>query len=151
MAKQVYRVKYDGRKKKNSDLNVTIEKPITLLKNLAINGEQVEKSSINIVGTKSEQEEARVPKMREELPLSKTKLKSICSIGLPRWQEKELQKLSAEKLKERGLAWVPKGSIEDQKDGDQTGGASQTKSRRRKFKKQSLNWKFAPNHQNYWS
>jgi hypothetical protein len=30
--KQVYRMRYDGRKKKSSDLNSTIEKPITLLK-----------------------------------------------------------------------------------------------------------------------
>jgi hypothetical protein len=39
MVKQVYHVKYDGRKKKSSDLNSTIdEKPITLLKNPAIDG-----------------------------------------------------------------------------------------------------------------
>jgi hypothetical protein len=41
VVKQVYRVKYNGRKKKSSDLNATIEEPITLLKNLAINGKEV--------------------------------------------------------------------------------------------------------------
>jgi hypothetical protein len=46
-------VKYDSRKKKSSDLNSTIEKPITLLKNPAINGKEVRKSSIDIVGAKS--------------------------------------------------------------------------------------------------
>jgi hypothetical protein len=49
-------VKYDCRKKKSSDLNLTIEKPITLLKNLAIDGKEVEKSSIDILGAKSEKE-----------------------------------------------------------------------------------------------
>jgi hypothetical protein len=41
VVKQVYRVKYDGRKDKSSDLNLTIKKPITLLKNLANNGKEV--------------------------------------------------------------------------------------------------------------
>jgi len=45
-------VKYDGRKKKSLDLNSIIEKPIILLKNLAINGKEVGKSSIDIVGAK---------------------------------------------------------------------------------------------------
>ena len=54
VVKQVYHVKYDGRKKKSSDLNLTIEKPITLLKNLAIDGKEMRKSSIDILGVKSE-------------------------------------------------------------------------------------------------
>jgi hypothetical protein len=43
-----------------------------------------------------------VPKIKKNLPLPKTEIKLICSIGLPKWQEKKLQKLSAEKLK-KGL------------------------------------------------
>jgi hypothetical protein len=46
-------VKYDGRKKKSLDLNLTIEKPITLLKNQTIDGKEVGKSSIDILGVKS--------------------------------------------------------------------------------------------------
>jgi hypothetical protein len=38
VVKQFYSVKYDDRKDKSSDLNSTIEKPITLLKNLANDG-----------------------------------------------------------------------------------------------------------------
>ena len=53
--KQVYRVKYDGKKKKSSYLNLTIEKPIILLKNLVIDGKEMRKSSIDILGAKSEQ------------------------------------------------------------------------------------------------
>jgi hypothetical protein len=150
VVKQIYRVKYDGRKKKSSDLNSTIEKPITLLKNSAIDGKEVEKSSINILGDKSEQKKVRVPKVKNDLPLSKTEIKLICSIGLPKWQEKKLQKLSAEKLKEEGFAWVPKGSIQAHKDDAQIRVATKAKERRR-FKKQLPSWRFAPNHQNHWS
>jgi hypothetical protein len=110
--KQVYCMKYDGRKKKSSDLSLTIEKPITLLKNPAIDGKEVRKSSINILGAKTEQKKVRVPKIKKYLLLSKTEIKSICSIGLPKWQENKLQKLSVEKLKEKGLVWVPKSSIQ---------------------------------------
>ena len=62
---------------------------------------------------------------------------------------KELQKLSAEKLKEKGLAWVPKGRIQSQKNYAQASGA--IKANERRFKKQLLNWSFAPNHQCYQS
>ena len=110
--KQVYSVKYDGRKKKSSDLNSTIEKPITLLKNLAIDDKKVQKLSIDIVDVKSEQKKVRVLIIKEELPLSKTRSKPRCSLGLSKWQKKKLQNLSAEKLREKGLAWAPKKSVQ---------------------------------------
>jgi hypothetical protein len=84
------------------------------------------------------------------LLLSKTEIKLICSIGLPKWQEKKLQKLSVEKLKENGLVWVPKRRIQVQKDDAQASVATKAKERRR-FKKQLPSWRFAPNHQNHWS
>ena len=149
VAKQVYRVKYDGRKEKSSYLNSTIEKPITLLKNLAIDGMTMRKSSIDFLHAKSEQRKVKAPKIKKDLSLSKSKIKLICSIGLLKWQEKKLQKLSAEKLKEKGLAWVPKENIQTQKDDAQVSGATKVKKRRR-FEKQLPNWKFAPNHQNQW-
>ncbi|KAF2940055.1 hypothetical protein DAI22_03g241900 [Oryza sativa Japonica Group] len=31
---------------------------------------------------------------------------------LSNWQKKQLHKLSAEKLRDRGMAWVPKGSVQ---------------------------------------
>jgi hypothetical protein len=91
-----------------------------------------------------------VPKIKKDLPLSKTEIKLICSIGLPKWQENKLRKLSAEKLKEKFLAWVPKGSIQAQKDDVQASVATKAKERRR-FKKQLSSWRFAQNHQNHWS
>jgi hypothetical protein len=108
------------------------------------------KSSIDILGAKSKQKKVRVPKIKNDLPLSKTEIKPICSIGSPKWQEKKLQKLSVEKLKEKGLAWVPKGNIQAQKDDAQASGATKVKERRR-FKKQLSSWRFVPNHQNQWS
>jgi hypothetical protein len=147
---QVYRVKYDGYKDKSLDLNSTIQKPITLLKNPAIDDKEVGKSSIDFLDAKFEQKKVRVPKIKKELPLSKIETKLICSIDLPKWQENKLQKLSAEKLKDKGLAWVPKASIQAQKDNVQASGATKAKERRG-FKIQLPNWRFAPNHQNCWS
>jgi hypothetical protein len=95
---------------------------------------QMRKSSIDLLHAKSEQKKVKVPKIKKDLPLSKTEIKLICSIGLPKWQEKKLQKLSVEKLKEKGLAWVPKENIQAQKDDAQASGATKVKERRR-FKK----------------
>jgi hypothetical protein len=53
----------NGRKKESLDLNLTIEKPITLLKILAINGEEVRNLSIDILDDKSERKKIRVPKI----------------------------------------------------------------------------------------
>jgi hypothetical protein len=76
---------------------------------------------------KSEQKKVRVPKIKKELSLSKTKTKLRCSLSFPKWQEDKLRKHSAAKLKERNLAWVPKRSIEAQKDDAQTSGATMVK------------------------
>ena len=108
------------------------------------------KSPIDILGAKSELKKMRVPKIKKDLPLSNIEINLICSIGLPKWQEKKLQKFSVEKLKGKGLAWIPKESIQIQKDDAQTSGATKAKERRR-FKKQLSNWRFAPNHQNLWA
>jgi hypothetical protein len=91
-----------------------------------------------------------VPKIKKDFPLSKKEIKLRCSLGLQKWQENKLQKLSAEKLKEMGLAWVPKRSFQAQKDDAQASGETKAKERRR-LKKQLPTWRFAPNHQNYWS
>jgi hypothetical protein len=45
---------------------------------------------------------------------------------------------------------VPKGRIQSQKNDSQVSDAMKVKERRR-FKKQLPSWRFAPNHQNYWS
>ena len=87
------------------------------MKNLAIDGKDMGKSSVDIRDAKSKQKKDRVPEIKKELSLSKTETNLRCSISLPKWQEKKLQKLSAEKLKEKGLVWVPKGSIYSSSEG----------------------------------
>jgi hypothetical protein len=67
-----------------------MEKSITLLKNPAIDGKDMGKSSIDILDSKSKRKKVRVPKIKKELLLSKTEIKLICSISLPRWQKKKL-------------------------------------------------------------
>ena len=62
---------------------------------------------------KSEEKKLRVHKARKESPLVKTKSQSRCSLGLFYWQKKKLQKLSAQELEERNMAWVPKGSAQN--------------------------------------
>jgi hypothetical protein len=105
VVKQVSRVKYDGRKKNSSDM-----KPITLLKNPAIDGKEIGKSVVDILDAKSEQKKVRVSKFKEELSLSKTETKLRRSLDLSKWQKKRLHKLSAKKLKEKDLTRVPKWS-----------------------------------------
>ena len=143
-------MKYDGRKKKSSDPNATIEKPITLLKDPAIDGKELGKLSTDFVGAKSERKKVKVPKIKKELPLSKTETIPKCSFSLPKWQENKLRKLSVEKLKGKGLVWVPKASIQAKKDDAQADGATKANDIRTN-KKQLPNWRFALIHQNYWS
>ena len=104
------------------------------MKNPASDGKKVRKLYIDILDAESEQKKMRVPKIKKDLPLSKIEIKLICSIGLPKWLENKLQKLSAEKQKGKVLAWVSKGSIQARKDDVQASGATKTKKRR--FKKQ---------------
>ena len=55
----------------------------------------------------------RVHKVKQELPLLQTKSQPGCPLGLSYWQKKKLQKLSAQELEKRNMAWVPKGSIQN--------------------------------------
>ena len=52
-------------------------------------------------------------KAQKELPLVETKSQPRCPLGLSYWQKKKLQKISAQKLEERNMAWVPKGSTQN--------------------------------------
>jgi hypothetical protein len=52
-------------------------------------------------------------KIKKELLLSRTEAKPSHPLGLSNWQKENLQKLSAQELKKRNLAWVSKGSTED--------------------------------------
>ena len=50
--------------------------------------------------------------------LSKIEVRPRYLLGLLNWQRKKLHKLSAQELKEKGMAWLPKGSIQTQNKDD---------------------------------
>ena len=52
----------------------------------------------------------KVQKVKQELSLVQTKSQPGHSLGLSYWQEKKLQKFSAQELEKRNMAWVPKGN-----------------------------------------
>ena len=151
VVKQIYVVKKDGRKATSSDLNTIAEKPINVLKTSAINGNEKENSAVDIPNTKSGQKKLKEPKIKKKVSMSKAQAQPRYLLGSSGWQKKKLQRLSAQELKEKGMAWVPKGSIQTQDEDDVcTEGAMQLKKNRRS-KRRSSNIRFAPNHQNYWS
>jgi hypothetical protein len=53
-------------------------------------------------------------------------------------------------MKKKGMAWIPKGSIQTHTDDDQARGATQLKDKKR-YERRSSKLRFAPNHQSYWS
>ena len=110
---QIYVVKKDGRKDKCSDLNAIDEKPINVLTS-AIDGKGREKLSVDIPNAKSEQSELKKSKIKKKSLLSRIEAKPSHPLDSSNWQKKRLQKLSAQELKQRNMAWVPKGSIQTQ-------------------------------------
>jgi G3E family GTPase len=144
-------VKRDGRKDKSSDLNSVNEEPINVFNTLATNGKEREKSSVDPRSAKFERKELKRSKNKRGALLSKTEEKLSHPLGLSNWQKKELQKLSAQELRKKGMAWIPKGSTRTQDMGDdQAKGATQLKEKKR-YERRSSKLRFAPNHQSYWS
>jgi hypothetical protein len=63
--------------------------------------------------------------------LSKIEAKSSHPLSLSNWQRKKVQKLSAQELGKKGMAWIPKGSIQTQDMGnDQAKGETQLKEKK---------------------
>ncbi|CAN6231659.1 unnamed protein product, partial [Urochloa humidicola] len=151
VVKQVYVVKRDGRKDAGSDLNSINKKPINVLETSASDGKEKKNSAIDFSNAKSEQSKLKEPKIKKEVLLSRIEIKSKGTLSSSNWEKKKLQKLSAQELKKRGMAWVPKRSIQTQDKGDvEAKGAAQLKEKRRS-RRRSSNMRFAPNYQNYWS
>jgi hypothetical protein len=59
-------------------------------------------------GTKFEPMELEVSKIERKLLMPKSEAQLSHPLNLSNWQIKILQKLNAEELKARNLAWVPK-------------------------------------------
>ena len=111
IVKQIYIVKRDGRKDTSSDLNTIDQKPINVLKTSAIGDKGKKKLSVDIPSVKSEQSKFKGPKIKKEVPLSKDGVQPRCPLSTSNWQKRNLQKLSIQELKERKMAWVPKGMM----------------------------------------
>ena len=78
---------------------------------LATKGNEMKQSIVESQSSaKSEGRKLRVPKIKQELPLLQRKSQPGCPLGLPYWQKKKVQKLSAQELEKMNMAWVPKGS-----------------------------------------
>ena len=55
-------------------------------------------------------------KVKQQLPLLQTKSQPGCPLGFSYWQNKKLQKLRAQELEKRNMAWVPKGNNQNESD-----------------------------------
>ena len=143
-------MKRDGRKDTSSDLNAITEKAINVLKTSAIDGNKKENSTIDIPNTKSGKKRSKEPKIKKEVLLSKPQVQSSCLFGSSSCQKRKLQRLSAQELKEKGMAWIPKGSAQTpDKDNVHIRGVAQLKEKRWS-KIRSLKMRFSPNHRHYW-
>lgn len=64
--------------------------------------------------------------------MSKSEAQLRHPLGLSNWQVRKLQRLSVKNLKEKNMAWIPKGSMHIRnKDQIQVHGAKETKKKRR--------------------
>jgi hypothetical protein len=85
-----------------------------VLETSAFDGKKEKQIIVDDQFAKSEQRKFEVPKIMKELPLLKSKSQPRCPLGLSSWQEKKLQRLNAQGLKNKKMAWVPKKSIQVQ-------------------------------------
>jgi hypothetical protein len=114
VVKQVYRVKRDGRKDVVLDSTPNNKKPAESM--LATKGREVKRVTFKDPIVESERAKPKVSKVKKDLPLCKTKSQPGCPLGLTSWQERKLKWLSAEKLKSKNMAWVPKRGPQGEED-----------------------------------
>jgi hypothetical protein len=72
----------------------------------ASSSQTIEKLASNSPDIKSELKKPNVPKVKKDVPLSKTNSQPKSPIGLSIWH-KRIEKLGAQELKKRGMTWVP--------------------------------------------
>ena len=82
---------------------------------LATTDNEMKQSIVKTQSAKSEEKKLRVHKAKKELPLVKTESQPRCPLGLSYWQKKKLQNLSAQELKKKNMAWVPKKINQEKK------------------------------------
>ena len=149
VVKQVYRIKRDGRKSAISDLISNEKEPIKVL-TLATKGNEMKQPIDKNQSAKSEEKKLRVHKAQKELPFVETKSKPRCPLGLSYWRKKELQKLSAQELKKKNMAWVPKNINQDKNDVHASTATSAIKMKKEKNgSNKQLSRRCASQHQNF--
>ena len=74
---------------------------------MAAKGREMTQLVVEDKSAKSEHAKLKVPKFKKELPNQKPKLQPGCPLGLSSWQERKLQRLSAEDLRKKNMAWIP--------------------------------------------
>jgi hypothetical protein len=90
------------------------EKPVQLT--LATKDKEMKRVTFKDPIAESKQAKLEVPKINEGTPLHKTKSQPGCPLGLSYWQERKLKLFSAEELKRRNMAWIPKGNSQGKED-----------------------------------
>ena len=141
-------MKRDVRNCATSNLISNNKDPIKML-TLATKGKEVKQSIDKNQSAKSEEKKLRVHKAQKELSLLQTKSQPGCPLGLSYWRKKELQKLSAQELKKKNMAWVPKRSSQNESDVQPSIATSVTKVKKEKDGSQKLlSRRFASPHQN---
>ena len=83
---------------------------------LATKDKEVKQSIDKNQSAKSEEKRLRVHKVQNVLPLVETKSQPTCPLGLSYWQKKELQNLSAQQLRKKNMAWIPKKTNHNKND-----------------------------------
>jgi hypothetical protein len=147
--KQVYCVKKDGRKAASLDLISNDKRPIKVLATSAIDGKEVKQAIVDNQVAKSECGMLEVPKLNKEFPTPKSKSEPRCPLRLSSWQGKNLQRLSAEQLKKKNMALVPKGTnqIQDMDNGRASVPMEAMRSKKKKgVKKQVFSQRLASDH-----
>jgi hypothetical protein len=90
-----------------------------------------------------------VPKVKEDVSSSNTNSQPRSPLRLSIWHNGGLEKLGAQKLKKRGMTWVPNGSSQDQGKDDALGRGGVKANKRKKASTRRSGERFAPTHQRY--
>jgi hypothetical protein len=85
VVKQVYRVKKDNHKYKNSDMSSSDTKLNVIIITSANIGKDVKQQVGDAQGVKSEPMELEVSKVQRKLPMPKSEAQSCHPLGLPNW------------------------------------------------------------------
>jgi hypothetical protein len=88
-------------------------------------------------------------KVKEDVSSCNTNSQPRSPLGLSIWHNKRLGKLGAQKLKKRGMLWVPNGRSQYQGKDEALGRGEVKANIRKKSSTRCMGERFAPTHQSY--